>query len=74
MADWVDRALGCTNWSVTFGADLSCIGGDGTYAGNLPGAMLRGGDWTIGDDSGVFALYNFDPAGSFPFFGFRCAR
>jgi formylglycine-generating enzyme required for sulfatase activity len=73
VADWGDRATGCTNWSGTFGTDLSCVGGDGSV--NLPGGLVRGGTWADGTDAGVFSV----SAGNYLTFshpdgGFRCAR
>ena len=70
VADWGDRANGCTRWSSEFGVDLSCVGGPG--APYLPGPWLRGGQ--LGDDSeaGVFAVLAGYPSPSHT--GFRCAR
>jgi formylglycine-generating enzyme required for sulfatase activity len=56
VGNWGDLATGCTNWTATFGTDYSCIG-DGTATGaTLPGALLRGGDWSNGAGAGVFAV------------------
>jgi formylglycine-generating enzyme required for sulfatase activity len=78
VADWADNATNCTQWPVTFlpGSDLSCVGGPGGAGDlSLPGALLRGGNFTDGTDAGVFAVEAFLPSFHFsPFFGFRCAR
>ena len=81
VADWTDRSdAGCTNWTTETGIagfDFSCFGGDGSGTFNqIPGAMIRGGDWSSGSSAGVFAVYagsdpSFSSAGTF---GFRCAR
>jgi len=75
VGDWGDLAQGCTNWSNTFGDDLSCIG-DGTATGaTLPGALIRGGAGNIGSSAGVFAVRgDFVPSFADPIIGFRCAR
>ena len=47
VADWADRANGCTNWTSQTGiagGDESCVGGNGSLAVNqIPGALIRGG-------------------------------
>jgi formylglycine-generating enzyme required for sulfatase activity len=41
----------------------------------FPAALLRGGDFSQGTGSGVFALLATDgPASASQFFGFRCGR
>ena len=73
VGDWGDAATNCTNWSGTFGGDISCVGGDGSF--NLPGALIRGGDWSDGASAGVFAVDGFVvPSVAFSNIGFRCAR
>jgi len=74
VGDWGDLAQACTNWSATFGSDLSCVG-DGTATGaTLPGALIRGGGWGDGTDAGVFAVGGGGPSGASGSVGFRCAR
>lgn len=73
VADWGDRATACTNWNSTYGSDYSCAGDDGSA--NLPGALLRGGNWTDGMNAGVFAFNRFFYPSVANFgLGFRCAR
>jgi formylglycine-generating enzyme required for sulfatase activity len=79
VADWGDLATNCTDWTTSAGipgSDESCFGGPGGAGFNsLPGALLRGGDFTDGTIAGVFAVdAAFGPAFSNPFIGFRCAR
>jgi hypothetical protein len=75
VADWGDFANGCTQWSGSFGSDLSCVGGPGSGASNLPGALHRGGLWFDGTIAGVFAVEaNQRPSDSYNSVGFRCAR
>ena len=75
VGDWGDLAQDCTNWPAGFGSDLSCIG-DGTATGaTLPGALVRGGDWALGTDAGVFAVRGTaGPSFAIDNVGFRCAR
>jgi len=72
VADWVDRAGMCTNW---LGGDASCFGGSGSGASNqIPGALMRGGDWNY-VFSGVFMVdATLAPSEASPIVGFRCAR
>jgi sulfatase-modifying factor enzyme 1 len=80
VADWIDHsnaipqpgAKGCTNWSALYGADYSCVGGDGSV--NLPGALFRGGGFYFGAGDGVFAVGGFYPSSSYNDGGFRCGR
>jgi len=73
VADWGDRATGCTNWDATYGTDTSCVGGSGSV--NLPGALRRGGSLGGGSNAGVFAVYGTSiPFEASIFGGFRCAR
>jgi formylglycine-generating enzyme required for sulfatase activity len=76
VGDLVDRADGCDNWSATFGSDVSCIGGSGSSTGtNLPGALIRGGNFSDGSNAGVFAADgSVNPSNSYGNVGFRCAR
>lgn len=75
VADLVDLAsAGCTNWSATFGGDISCLGGSAINS-QLPGALLRGGNFSLGASSGVFAANgSVVPSSATPLIGFRCAR
>ena len=79
VADWSDRAAGCTVWSLSSsieGDDVSCYGGAGSKdSSRIPGAQHRGGSFLSGVDAGVFAIDGGTP----PSFtsnlrGFRCAR
>ena len=75
VEEWGDLADGCTNWSAGFGSDLSCVGGPGSSNSNLPGALIRGGNWVFGTLDGVFAVNATDiPSDSLSNIGFRCAR
>jgi hypothetical protein len=78
VADWADRAVGCTDWTSQTGiagGDLSCFGGNGSGASNqIPAALLRGGEWYTGASAGVFAVTVVDPSESGGVAGFRCAR
>lgn len=75
VADLVDLAsAGCANWSATFGSDISCLGGSGTNS-QLPGALLRGGTFSLGASAGVFAANgSVVPSSATDRIGFRCAR
>jgi len=73
VADWSDLANGCTTWPSGFDSDQSCVGGPGSPY--LPGALLRGGPWSLGTAAGVFAVNAVDrPLDSSVNIGFRCAR
>jgi hypothetical protein len=74
VANWGDVANGCTQWSASFGSDVSCMGGPGSGWSNLPGALIRGGLWVNGEAAGVFAVSGADPSFSADALGFRCAR
>src|SRR5262249_51372994 len=79
VADWVDDASTCTDWTTSAnipGSDLSCFGGPGGGGvASLPGALLRGGFFSNGTGAGVFAVAaNFPPSASDHTIGFRCAR
>lgn len=77
VADWGDLANGtCTFWPGDFGSDISCVGGPGSGFSNLPGALLRGGNWdSHAPFAGVFAVNALNTPSSGTFFdGFRCAR
>jgi hypothetical protein len=82
VTDWADKAQGCPDWTSQTGlagADLSCFGGPGDSGGtasrSIPGALIRGWDWSGGTNAGVFAV----DGGGWPStpdvnMGFRCAR
>ena len=73
VADWGEQATVCTNWSATYGTDVSCVGGDGSV--NQPGALVRGGTYFGGVGAGVFAVDGgFGPPVAGDLIGFRCAR
>ena len=80
VADWADRNnTGCTDWTTAVGlagGDFSCFGGNGSGASNqVPGALIRGGDWGVVTFAGVFAVFaGGDPSLSDAPIGFRCAR
>jgi formylglycine-generating enzyme required for sulfatase activity len=86
VADWADEGGSCTNWNSTAGVsadgDQSCFGGPGGPGGatdlnSLPGALVRGGNWSNGTFAGVFAVRPNRlvlPASSGTDIGFRCAR
>lgn len=72
VADWSERAVGCTQWGATFGGDDACIGNG---AGGVPGAIYRGGNYLAGATAGVFAIEaTRDPSYRGSTLGFRCAR
>src|SRR5262245_56855239 len=80
VADWADKNnAACTDWTSQTGiagGDFSCFGGNGSGTVNqIPGALLRGGNFGLGSKAGVFAVFaSFDPSFSVVSFGFRCAR
>jgi hypothetical protein len=77
VAEWGDQNNGCTTWSVSpdFGSDLSCVGGPGAdVLSNLPAALVRGGDYAIELNAGVFAVAATVPYLLDKTIGFRCAR
>lgn len=75
VGDWGDLGQSCTNWSSTFGSDLSCIGDGAATGATLPGVWVRGGDWGNGTDAGVFAVSGqLDSSGVGTIIGFRCAQ
>ena len=80
VEDWADlNNTGCTDWTSQTGitgGDLSCFGGDSSSAfAHIPGALIRGGNWSFGSGAGVFAVDSFsDPSLSSNGIGFRCAR
>jgi sulfatase-modifying factor enzyme 1 len=59
VAEWAGGPVVCGTWPEPFGGDLACFGG---VAGNLPGALMRGGG--IEAAAGAFAISSFAPGGS----------
>jgi formylglycine-generating enzyme required for sulfatase activity len=76
VADWDEVAAGCEFWPPTFGGDRTCIGRmDGDAGNHIPGALVRGGDWSDGSGAGPFAVFSFSqPSGADQLIGFRGAR
>jgi len=73
VADWMPLSTGCINVLFSKTGDEACVGGMSTTRG--PSALLRGGDFSRGTGSGVFAVNALDPPSDPYFFiGFRCAR
>lgn len=85
VAEWISPASGCTFWHGTYGGDLSCVGmapqsGPSPqeltpFNPNLPGGIIRGGNYATGQRNGIFAVF----AGGNPHTvsrstGFRCGR
>jgi formylglycine-generating enzyme required for sulfatase activity len=78
VADWADRANGCTDWTSQTsiaGGDFGCFGGNGSGASNqIPGALVRGGLFGDGTVAGVFSVdASFVPSFSFNVITFWCA-
>ena len=75
VGDWTETGTGCTEWPDPFGADISCVGGDGV-ATKLPAAFVRGGHAGMGSEAGVYAIdaARFSLSSPSPVVGFRCAR
>jgi len=88
VAEWLNAAAACTNWDSTHGGDISCIGlsppapptGGGSnelvsFDPNLPGAIIRGGNYATGDRNGIFAVFaGVNPSNISRSTGFRCAN
>lgn len=76
VGDWVERATGCTNFSVSMGADKTCFSSDGSY--HQPAGLWRGGYFNNGPSAGVFAAQSdismLEGVAFGPAIGFRCAR
>ena len=73
VAEWTDLADACAQWSDSFGADLTCIGGSGTT--HFPGVIFRGGRRFDGTNAGVFsAVATVGPSFSSANLGFRGVR
>jgi formylglycine-generating enzyme required for sulfatase activity len=89
VGDWMNAATGCTNWDEAHGGDMSCTGlvpGPAvepvgvprelvSFDPNLPGAIIRGGNYATGTRNGIFAIYAaVNPSNISRSTGFRCAR
>ena len=89
VAEWINAATDCTNWDSAHGGDISCMGvappvpppaGSGanelvSFDRNLPGAIIRGGNYATGDRNGIFAVYGaVNPSNISRSTGFRCAN
>jgi len=59
VAEWAGGPGVCGTWPEPFAGDLACFGG---VAGNLPGALMRGGGSEA--KAGVFAISSFAPGGA----------
>jgi len=88
IAEWINPGVGCTNWDSAHGGDLSCMGVPPqaappagatarelvSFDSNLPGAIIRGGNYATGDRNGIFAIYGaVNPSNISRSTGFRCA-
>ena len=66
------RSTACPGWG-GFSDDSMCLAGADPSAG--PGALIRGGNFSVGTDAGVFAVTGLDPpSGASDLPGFRAAR
>jgi formylglycine-generating enzyme required for sulfatase activity len=84
IAEWINPALACTSWLPGYGGDLSCVGTvpEGLvsrelveFDPNLPGAIIRGGNFATGARNGIFAFFaGVNPHNVSRSTGFRCAR
>ncbi|MBI3797233.1 MAG: SUMF1/EgtB/PvdO family nonheme iron enzyme [Deltaproteobacteria bacterium] len=74
VEDWVPLSTGvCVSELFSGTGDVNCLMGASTTAG--PGALVRGGDFSIDAGSGVFAVVGLDQPSVAAFgIGFRCAR
>lgn len=83
VADWIQGDY--IRWEPSHGATNDLYGNDEMYGvnpansqgggQNFPSALIRGGNFSIGQESGVFALHaHFSPAFLYSDIGFRCAR
>jgi formylglycine-generating enzyme required for sulfatase activity len=89
VGDWMNAATGCTSWDEGHGSDMSCVGLVPapppepvgvprelvSFDPNLPGGIIRGGNYATGTRNGIFAIYAaVNPSNISRSTGFRCAR
>jgi formylglycine-generating enzyme required for sulfatase activity len=91
VSEWINPALACTTWIPAYGNDMACMGTTppveegGTVTGlprelvefdpNLPGAIIRGGNFAVGERNGIFAVFGgVNPHNISRSTGFRCGR
>lgn len=79
VENWIqnNQDLDITNFTTSeFGGDIVAQVDEAfNRSFGFPAALLRGGDFSLGTSSGVFALLATDgPASASRFFGFRCGR
>jgi formylglycine-generating enzyme required for sulfatase activity len=89
VSDWIPPASGCTTWNSVHGKDMSCMGSGGgppdavdpatcelvEFDPSLPGAIIRGGNFAVGERNGIFAIFGaINPTNVSRSTGFRCAR
>ena len=77
VGDWVPVTETCDHWPAGYGSDMTCLGYTGSATASFPGALIRGGGFTVslGSDSGPFALSgNVQPTNASNNTGFRGAR
>jgi formylglycine-generating enzyme required for sulfatase activity len=73
VADWVATSTACPGWG-GISDDRMCLSGAATSV-EAPGALLRGGDSSVGTGAGPFAVdAGIEPSYSYDLFGFRGAR
>jgi hypothetical protein len=73
VADWVPASTACPGWG-GFSDDAMCLSGASTTI-TAPGALLRGGAFRFGTQTGPLAVQEAAPGPTGLFnFGFRCAR
>jgi hypothetical protein len=71
VADWVPASTTCVGQMSN--DDLNCLAGASITTG--PGALVRGGAYSFGQEAGVFAVDGaLNPTASGQLFGFRTAR
>jgi len=85
VAEWINPATSCTFWDAAHGGDLSCVAVGAPVAlvprelvafdPNLPGAIIRGGNYATGERNGIYAFFSgVNPHNISRSTGFRCAR
>jgi hypothetical protein len=73
VAEWVPYSTGCPGWG-SFSEDFMCLSGASETAQG-PGALMRGGNYVFGAQSGVFSTFGGDlPYATEGKVGFRCVR